>query len=85
MNDLQKFKTLLDSQYQWPNKYLFKFIVPMGELEKLSAIFKGEDISVRPSKKGNYFGVTVLAHKNSSEEVIQIYSLTRMISGILSL
>ena len=82
---LSKLKAVLDETMEWPNSYIFKFIVPVDKQENLIALIGDADISIRPSKKGNYISVTVKKHLQSSEDVITIYLRVSSIEGIISL
>jgi len=57
---LEKLKIQLDQQ-EWPDVYMFKFIVP-NESEKVAmvtALFNNStDIVMHPSKTGKYISVT---------------------------
>jgi putative lipoic acid-binding regulatory protein len=80
------FKNLLDDHHEWPSEYLFKFIVKSPDLSKLMDILDDHDqISKRPSKKGNYISVTSLKIVESSNHVMQIYQKTSVISSIVNL
>lgn len=82
---LSKLKAVLDETVEWPSDYVFKFIVPVSEQESLIALIGEGDISVRPSKKGNYMSVTVKKLLQSSEDVITIYLRVSSVKGIISL
>lgn len=82
---LVKLKAMLDETMEWPNHYMFKFIVPVDKKESLIALIGDADVSIRPSKKGNYMSVTVKKHLQSSEDVITIYLRVSSIEGIISL
>ena len=82
---LENLKAVLDETMEWPSEYLFKFIVPIDQHESLIALIGDADISLRPSKKGNYMSATVKKHFQTSEDVITIYLRVSSIEGIISL
>lgn len=83
--DNQKFRTLLDESYQWPDYYEFKFIIKIED--KLLIIDKlgGYHISETPSKKGNYVSISARKLMKSTDEVLEIYELMSTIKGVISL
>lgn len=76
---------LLDSRYQWPAKYRFKFIVTSDNLAPLSDLLEGGKLTTKPSKNGKYISVTYELTMNSSDEVVAIYKKASKIDGIISL
>ncbi|RME18049.1 MAG: DUF493 domain-containing protein [Bdellovibrio sp.] len=83
--ELATLKKLLETQYQWPCRYLFKFIVPHNQVPKVKALFPGEDIQLKASRNGNYVGLTVNIHLESADVVIAIYQKASQIKGLISL
>jgi len=81
----EKFRDLLEQNYQWPDYYEFKFIVKIADknliLEKLTSF----QIVVTPSKNGNYISISARKLMNSSDEVIQIYEVMSTVEGVISL
>ena len=53
--DLDKFKELLDDEYDWPVDYMFKFIVPANQKDLFVKSLKIQGYTERPSKTGKYF------------------------------
>ena len=87
-NDDEKWRILrglLDSEHEWPGNFLFKFIVPVGELQRVEAILGQSEISLKASKKGNYVSVTAHFFAESADSVIEIYMSASQISGVISL
>lgn len=80
----QRLKELLDSEHQWPSRYTFKFIIASERLVEIVEIL-GEAIEVKESKGGKYLSVTLHAHMESSEAVIDIYQRVSVIEGVISL
>ena len=83
--DDSAFKKQLDDHYQWPSKYLFKFIVPSGREGQFEDIFPGEALKFRSSKGGKYISISGDVVMNSSEEVMDIYRKAYEIEGVISL
>ena len=83
--DDSAFKKQLDDHYEWPSKYLFKFIVPSGREGAFEHIFPGEDLKFRSSKGGKYISISADVVMNSSEEVMDIYRKAYEIEGVISL
>ena len=79
------FRELLDSEHEWPGRFLFKFIVPVAELQRIEAILEGSEISLKASKKGNYVSVSANYWAESPESVINIYKKAGEITGVISL
>ena len=48
--DWDKFRDLLNAQYQWPTPYRFKFVVPMTSLPRLESALDGKKLDFKPSK-----------------------------------
>lgn len=79
------FRGLLDAEYEWPSKYLFKFIVPCDGLAHVEVVLADAKRTVRASKRGNYFSVTAHYYADSAEAVINIYKSASTIPGVISL
>ena len=80
-----KLRTLLDSQYDFPATYIFKFIVPKSEEGRVKKLFPNNAVELRPSSKGKYTSVTCSVKVNQVEEIIFIYREAELIPGIVSL
>lgn len=75
-------------QLDWPNVYLFKFIVPNDNehMAQVSALFDEQaDIAYHQSGKGNYVSVSVKEVMLSVEAIIDIYEKASKIKGVISL
>ena len=79
------FQKLLDDDIEWPNNYLFKFIVPVAQVEEVERLFHLIPVEVKESSKGNYASVTARMHVHSSDEVIAVYTAAAKIEGIILL
>ena len=82
---LYKLKLVLDETMKFPSEYLFKFIVPLAEINKILFILQGMEIEQKASSNGNYISVSgkVMIHK--SEDIILVYERAAAIKGIISL
>lgn len=83
-NTLREQLELLD----WPNVYLFKFIMPNDEanIAKIIAFFdENADINLHPSGKGNYTSLSVKTVMLTVNEIITIYKKASAIKGVISL
>ena len=86
-----KFKELLDFQYNWPSKYVFKFIVPRERVSELklylNTTFKTPfDVQERPSKTGKYISCIAHATMKSSDDILDVYKkVGNNVDGVLSL
>lgn len=85
MNDWNRFRSLLNEQYDWPADYTFKFIVPSEQLAAVENVFPEDERKVRSSARGRYCSVTVTRVVGSADDVIEVYTLAAEIEGIVSL
>ena len=85
MSDVDSFKEKLESEYSFPALYMFKFIVPITQLDKVAVLFEKHDYQTRPSKKGSYVSMTAQMMMESSDKIIEVYKKASLIEGIISL
>lgn len=84
--DKDKFRELLDAEYTWPARYIFKFVVVTGQIKQVESLFgRQAKISFKESSGGKYTSVTINAEMASSDEIIEIYEQATAIEGIISL
>ena len=88
MNDpYEKLREQLELQ-EWPNVFLFKFIVP-NTSEKIalaSALFDDSaDLTLRPSSKGTYMSVSAKELMMSVDSIIEKYKRASQIEGLVAL
>lgn len=83
--DAEKFKGLLDEEYNWPVDYHFKFIVKVEQLDDLRKALNEPEGSTRTSSGGKYVSFDTFIHVASSDEVIAIYQKVQSIKGVISL
>ena len=87
MGVFDRLKAQLD-QEEWPNVYLFKFIVENtpAQIARATALFDDTaDISFHESKNGKFVSVTVKEMMFSSEAIISRYEKAAQIKGLISL
>ncbi|MFO7718338.1 MAG: DUF493 family protein [Thermodesulfobacteriota bacterium] len=76
----------LDELHDWPDTYLFKFIVPKHQAQAVCDLFEAKDtVTTRPSRKGTYISVTATTYATCSEEIIAVYQAAEAIEGLISL
>jgi len=84
--DEEKFKDLLNQEYAWPAKYLFKFIVKeAGAAEVINLFDDSVDISQKPSTGGKYISFSIRSTMANAEEIMKVYNKASKIAGIISL
>jgi putative lipoic acid-binding regulatory protein len=75
-------------QEEWPNVYMFKFIVPSNpeHLAKVIGLF-GEtaEISTQPSRNGNFVSVSIKEMMLNADSIIVIYEEASKIKGLIAL
>ncbi|MBS3778996.1 MAG: DUF493 domain-containing protein [Desulfovermiculus sp.] len=82
----QQFKQRLDEHHQWPCTYMFKFIVPLQQTQKILDLFESRDeLHTRPSRYGRYMSVTARCTVSSSDEVVAVYQAASQVQGVISL
>lgn len=82
---INSFKEKLDSTYDWPALYTFKFIVPKGQEGEVKDLFANHDVTEKQSSKGNYISITAKIMAESSEKVVAYYVEANKIEGIIAL
>lgn len=80
-----RFQQLLDQDRSWPAEYLFKFIVPRPNLEKLQQLFGDHPVVIRASSRGRYVSVTARLRMQDSASVVELYRAAGEIPGVISL
>lgn len=69
----------------WPNIYLYKFIVPIDQADELLSLFSKGDTTTKVSRNGNYVSVTAKPFMYNAEKVIDKYKEAKEIEGIIML
>ncbi len=82
-------KEKLDATHNFPEDYLFKFIIP-SDAEKLTEIYRVFDgvkftLTNRDSKNGNYTSANLNAFMLDSDHVIRMYKEVAKIEGVMML
>jgi hypothetical protein len=75
-------------QQNWPDVYLFKFIVPNDSqrIAQVTALFdESGEISLHPSRNGNYISVSVKELMLGVDSIIQRYMEASKINGLIAL
>ena len=73
---------------EWPNVYMFKFIVPNTPelIAKTSALFDpGADIQFHESKTGKFVSVSVKELMLNVDSIIEKYEKATTIKGLMAL
>lgn len=86
----EKLKSQLYETSDWPNDYLFKFIVlsDRNTINDLEAIFDnmGAVITTKASKNGKYTSISIHVSMKNPEAVIEKYKeVAKNIEGVISL
>jgi len=82
---LMKLKLVLDETMKFPELYLFKFIVPLAQVQKMIKILEGMELEQKASSNGNYISVSAKAQMNKSDDIVLIYERAAEIKGVISL
>jgi uncharacterized protein len=82
-------KEKLEEHHNFPEEYLFKFIVP-SDSEKITEILKVFDglqytLANRESTKGKYTAVTIQCFVLDADHVIRIYKKVAIIENVMML
>jgi len=84
--EYEKFQQLLESEYTFPVKYLFKFVMPPSlETEVLKAIDGGVLVKTNSSKNGRFISLTVSKEVFCSIEIVEVYKRVALINGVIGL
>jgi putative lipoic acid-binding regulatory protein len=84
---LEKLKVQLDL-LEWPNVYLFKFIVPNQpeQIAQVTALFdQASDLVMHPSSTGKYMSISVRELMLDVDSILEKYKKASLIEGIISL
>lgn len=85
----QSLKEKLEAHHNFPEDYLFKFIVASEESKhtEIYRVFDGIKftLNTRESKNGKYTSITISAFVLDAEQVIGIYKQVGQIPGVMML
>lgn len=73
---------------EWPNVYLFKFIVPnnIEAIAKITALFdESADLTLHPSSKGTYMSVSAKELMIDVDSIMTKYKSASEIEGLVAL
>lgn len=82
-----KLKSQLE-ELNWPDVYLFKFIVPNDSetIAKVSALFNdSSEVVMHPSRNGNYMSISAKELMLDVDSIIEKYVIAAQIKGVISL
>lgn len=89
-NFYRNLKTKLEEHHNFPENYLYKFILPNEEKEKLSELYQVFDgleysINTKESSNGKYISISISCFVLDAEQVVSIYQKVAKIEGIIML
>ena len=83
----EKLRLQLELQ-EWPDVFLFKFIVPntSEKIAQASALFDDSaELTLRPSSKGTYMSLSAKELMMSADSIIEKYKRASEIEGLVAL
>jgi len=83
--DKNSFKEKLEAQGEFPQLYMFKFIVPQGREGEVAALFPKHEIKTKESSGGKYVSTTIQAMMDDANQIISLYEQASSIEGLISL
>ena len=83
--DIEAFREKIETGHTFPGLYIFKFIVPLAQKEKIVSLLPKSDISFRLSSNDKYISITSQAEVHSSDEVLDVYLAANKIEGCIAL
>lgn len=81
----ENFKEKLEASGEFPQLYMFKFIVPSGKEGEVAALLPKHEIGTKESSGGKYVSVTIQAMMKDPDQIIKIYEQAAEIEGLISL
>lgn len=82
---INSFREKLETEYEWPALYTFKFIVPSDKVKQVRELFPMNEVVEKASSKGNYISLTSKVMSESSQHIIDIYIEANKIEGLIAL
>lgn len=83
----ESLKVKLEESSDWPADYVFKFILKSAEKEKQMQVrqlfSQNVSLAFKSSSKGNYLSVTIKAHMESPDHIIEIYKEAAKIEDLI--
>lgn len=83
--DKENFKEKLEASGEFPQLYMFKFIVPNGKETEVEALFPKHEITTKESSGGKYVSATIQAMMKDADQIVNIYEQAAKIEGLISL
>ncbi|PWE01331.1 DUF493 family protein [Marinilabilia rubra] len=88
LKDYRRLRKILAESDNWPQLYMFKFIVPNqhGKVDKVVALLPEKaDISFKHTKSMRHVSVTCKAVMQTPDDVVKITQEATAIEGVFSL
>lgn len=83
--DKENFKEKLEASGEFPQLYMFKFIVPTGKENEVAALFPKHEMTIKESSGGKYVSTTIQAMMKDADQIIMKYEQASQIEGLISL
>lgn len=83
--DKVSFKEKLEANGEFPQLYMFKFIVPQGKEGEVAALLPNNKMTTKESSGGKYVSSTIQAMMESADDIIAVYERATSIKGLISL
>jgi len=88
LKDYRGLRRLLDDIREWPQVYMFKFIVPnqYGKVDKVVSLLpETGKVSFNHTKSLHYVAVTCQAEMHHPDDIVKITQEATAIEGVLAL
>jgi hypothetical protein len=83
--DVKQFKEKLEANHNFPDTYMFKFIVPLNKKEVLVELLPKVDLKIKTSATNKFVSITLSMEMESSDSVLDIYNQAYQIEGIIAI
>lgn len=83
--DKENFKEKLEASGEFPQLYMFKFIVPTGKENEVAALFPKHEMTIKESSGRKYVSTTIQAMMKDADQIIMKYEQASQIEGLISL
>lgn len=83
--DEKAFAEKLEANHEFPDEYMFKFIVKPEHQQEVEALLPQAVVKVKPSSGNKYVSISLTQKMKSSQEVVDIYQQAYKIEGIIAL
>ena len=84
-DSLESFRSSLNTNYEWPCIFPFKFIVPRDQCDTVLELFADDPVRANESSSGRFIAYTMEMNMHSCDEVIAIYQRVAQVPGVISL